>query len=152
MFAGRKGSGSLSYGATNLRLAPWMTSSASVCAPLPQTMVSRFRRRSRRWTSIRLSLTGISFLRRTLALELIELDQLLRDKALEDRDVGSGLLLLKVAERRATLLGMKGHAVQIIQHEPAAAQTSTDKIRAAIDRIRGKSLPRPESSDPDKLS
>ena len=95
------------------------------------------------------------FLRRTLALELIELDQLqqaFRDKALEDRDVGSGLLLLKVAERRATLLGMKGHAVQIIQHEPAAAQTSTDKIRAAIDRIRGKSLPRPESGDPDKLS
>ena len=49
------------------------------------------------------------FLRRTLALELIELDQLqqaFRDKALEDRDVGSGLLLLKVAERRATLLGM----------------------------------------------
>src|SRR5215469_3337661 len=66
------------------------------------------------------------FLRRTLALELIELDQLqqaFRDKALEDRDVGSGLLLLKVAERRATLLGMnapQGHAVQIIQHEPAA--------------------------------
>jgi len=98
------------------------------------------------------------FLRRTLALELIELDalqQAFRAKALEDRDVGSGLLLLKVAERRATLLGMnapQGHAVQIIQHEPAAAQTSTDKIRAAIDRIRGKSLPKPESGDPDKLS
>ena len=98
------------------------------------------------------------FLRRTLALELIELDQLqqaFRDKALEDRDVGSGLLLLKVAERRATLLGMnapQGHAVQIIQHEPAAAQTSTDKIRAAVDRIRGRSLPKPESGDPDKLS
>ena len=44
------------------------------------------------------------------------------------------MLLLKVAERRATLLGMnapQGHAVQIIQHEPAAAQTSTDKIRVA---------------------
>jgi hypothetical protein len=98
------------------------------------------------------------FLRRTLALELIELDQLqqaFRDKALEDRDVGSGLLLLKVTERRATLLGMnaaQGHAVQIIQHETAAAQSSTDKIRAAIDRIRGKSLPKPESGDPDRLS
>jgi hypothetical protein len=32
------------------RLAPWMTSSTSVCAPLPRTMVSRFRRRSRPWT------------------------------------------------------------------------------------------------------
>src|SRR5215468_5564641 len=52
-------------------------------------------------------------------------------------------------------LGMnapQGHAVQIIQHEPAAAETSTDNIRAAIDRIRGKSLPKPESGDPDKLS
>ena len=88
------------------------------------------------------------FLRRTLAMELIELDRLqqaFRDKALEDRDVARGLLLLKVAERRATLLGMnapQSPAVQIIQHEPTAAQTSTDKIRAAIDRIRGKSLPR----------
>jgi hypothetical protein len=39
-----------------------------------------------------------------------------------------------------------------IQHKPAAVQTSTDKIRAAIDRIRGKSLPKPESDDPNKLS
>src|SRR5262249_45340668 len=41
------------------------------------------------------------FLRRTLALELIELDalqQAFHAKAHEDRDVGSGLLLLKVAE------------------------------------------------------
>ena len=93
------------------------------------------------------------FLRRTLALELIELDQLqqaFRAKALEDRDVGSGLLLLKVAERRATLLGMnapQGHAVQIIQHEPAEAETSTDKIAAAIARIRGKSLRKPDEPD-----
>jgi hypothetical protein len=28
----------------------------------------------------------------------------------------------------------------------------TDKIRAAIDRIRGKSLPKPGSGDPDELS
>ena len=92
-------------------------------------------------------------------MELIELDQLqqaFRDRAVEDRDVGSGLLLLKVAERRATLLGKnapQGHAVQIIQHEPAAAQTSTEEIRAAIDRIRGKSLPKPnERDDLDKLN
>jgi hypothetical protein len=92
-------------------------------------------------------------------MELIELDQLqqaFRDKALEDRDVGSGLLLLKVAERRAILLGMnapQGHAVHVIQHEPAATQTSTDEIRAAIDRIRGRSLPKPdEPDDLDKLN
>ena len=83
------------------------------------------------------------FLRRTLALELIELDQLqqaFRDKALEDRDVGSGLLLLKVAERRATLLGMnapQGHAVQIIQREPAAAQNLDRQ-----DPRRGRAHPR----------
>src|SRR5215831_11632633 len=94
-----------------------------------------------------------TFLKRTLAMELVELDELqqaFRDKALVDRDVGSGLLLLKVAERRATLLGMnapQGHAVQIIQHEPAEAETSTDKIAAAIARIRGKSLPKPDEPD-----
>jgi hypothetical protein len=37
----------------------------------------------------------------------------------------------------------QAHAVQVIQHEPAAAQ----KIRAAINRIRGKSLPKPDEPD-----
>jgi hypothetical protein len=47
-------------------------------------------------------------------------------------------------------LGMnapQGHAVQIIQHDPAEAETSTDKIAAAIARIRGKSLPKPDEPD-----
>ena len=99
-----------------------------------------------------------TYLKRTLALELIELDRLaavFRVKAFAG-DTASAAILLKVAERRATLLGMnapQGHAVQIVQHEPAAAQTSTEKIRAAIDRIRGKSLPRPDGSDdPNKLN
>jgi hypothetical protein len=50
-----------------------------------------------------------TFLKRTLAMELLELDELqqaFRDKALVDRDVASATLLVKVAERRATLLGM----------------------------------------------
>jgi hypothetical protein len=41
---------------------------------------------------------------------------------------------------RATLVGLnpgQGHAVQTIQHESLGAQTSTDQIRTAIDRIRG---------------
>ena len=64
------------------------------------------------------------YLKRTLALELLRLDELevaFRDKAIVDRDVAAGVLLVKVAERRATLLGMNaplGHAVQVIQHEP----------------------------------
>ena len=82
------------------------------------------------------------FLRRTLALELIELDQLqqaFRDKALDNHDVGSGLLLLKVAERRATLLGMnapQGHAVQI---NPARACGGTNLDRQDPRRDRAHS-------------
>ena len=56
-------------------------------------------------------------------------------KAIKDRDPAAGALMVKILERRATLLGLNpplGHAVQTIQHQPAAAQTSTDKIRTAI--------------------
>ena len=84
-----------------------------------------------------------AFLKRTMALELIELDRLAQafeDKALVDRDVQSGLLLLKVAERRATLLGMNapiGHAVAVIQHVPEHKISTTEEISALIDEIRG---------------
>jgi hypothetical protein len=74
-------------------------------------------------------------------VELDELQQAFRDKALMDRDVSAGVLLIKVAERRATLLGMNaplGHAVQVIQHEPLDKPTSTERIAALVDRIRGK--------------
>ena len=97
-------------------------------------------------------------LRRDLLFEVMRLRALGRkyyEKAMDRGELNAGLLYIKASERLATLLGMnapQGHAVQIIQHEPATAQTSTDKIRAAIDRIRGKSLPKPESGDPDKLS
>jgi hypothetical protein len=75
-----------------------------------------------------------TYLRRTLAVELLHLDELeeaFRKKALVDHDVAAGALLVKVAERRATLLGMNaplGHAVQVIQHEPENKPTSTDRI------------------------
>jgi hypothetical protein len=83
------------------------------------------------------------YLKRTLALELLRLDELeeaFRDKAMVDRDVAAGVLLVKVAERRATLLGMNapGHAVQVIQHDPPNKPTSTERIAALIDRIRSK--------------
>jgi hypothetical protein len=84
------------------------------------------------------------YLKRTLALELLRLDELeeaFRDKAIVDRDVASGALLVRIAERRATLLGLNpplGHAVQVIQHEPENKPSSTERLRAAIDRIRGK--------------
>jgi len=84
------------------------------------------------------------YLKRALAMQLLQLDELevaFRDKAIVDRDVASGILLVKVADRRATLLGLNaplGHAVHVIQHEPESKPTSTEHLRAAIDRIRGK--------------
>src|SRR5215471_16512824 len=81
------------------------------------------------------------FLKRSLAMELVELDELrhaFRDKALVDRDVAAGSLMVKIAERTATLLGLNpplGHAVQVIQHEPLEHKTSTDRIHAMLDRI-----------------
>jgi len=82
-----------------------------------------------------------TFLKRTLAMELVELDELqqaFREKALVERDVPSGVLLIKVAERRATLLGLNpvlGHAVKIVQHEPVNKPTGTDKIEAALNAL-----------------
>lgn len=81
------------------------------------------------------------YLRRALALELLHLDELeeaFRDKALVDRDVASGVLLIKVAERRATLLGLNpalGHSVAIVQHPPAHRETSTDRIERALNAL-----------------
>jgi hypothetical protein len=84
------------------------------------------------------------YLKRALAMQLLQLDELevaFRNKAIMDRDVAAGVLLVKVAERRATLLGLNapiGHAVAVVQHEPENKPTSTERLRAAIDRIRGK--------------
>ena len=98
------------------------------------------------------------FLKRTLALELMRLDQLemaFESKAIRDRDVAAGVLMVKIAERRATLLGLNpplGHAVHVVQHEPREALTSTDKIRAAIDRIQKNGKPPlPDPTDPEAL-
>ena len=98
------------------------------------------------------------YLKRALALQLLQLDELeiaFREKALMDRDVAAGVLLIKVAERRATLLGLNapiGHAVQVIQHDPPNKPTSTERIAALIDRIRGKTqqddLPATDEDDP----
>jgi hypothetical protein len=54
--------------------------------------------------------------------------------AFEDRDTAAGALLVKVAERKATLLGLNapiGHA----QHPAANQATSTDKIEAALNAL-----------------
>jgi hypothetical protein len=78
----------------------------------------------------------------TLALQLLHLDELeevFREKALVDRDVAAGVLLVKVAERRATLLGMNapiGHAVAVVQPPPEHKLTGTDRIEAVLKELR----------------
>lgn len=50
------------------------------------------------------------------------------------------MLLVKVAERRATLLGVNrplGHAVHVAQHEPAVRETSTDRIERVLNQLMG---------------
>jgi hypothetical protein len=82
-----------------------------------------------------------SYLRRTLAQQLLLLDRLevtFGRMAFENRDTAAGALLVKVAERKATLLGLNapiGHAVRIVQHAPENRQTSTDKIEAALNAL-----------------
>src|SRR5262245_25076859 len=64
------------------------------------------------------------FLKRALGLQLLRLDELeeiFHSKAITDADVAAGALVVKIHERRATLLGLNpvtGHAVSIVQHPP----------------------------------
>src|SRR5262249_48517918 len=89
------------------------------------------------------------YLSRLLALELVELDELgevFREKAIRESDVAAGSLLTKIHERRATLLGLNApsaSAVTVIEHESAPKMNSTERSSAAIDRIR--SLPKASS-------
>ena len=78
----------------------------------------------------------------TLALELARLDELQETfyaRALEG-DVACGALITKIIERRCTMLGLytpQTATLQVIEAE-APRETSTERLRAAIDRIRGK--------------
>jgi len=78
----------------------------------------------------------------TLALELARLDELQQTfyaRALEG-DVACGALITKIIERRCTMLGLytpQTATLQIIEAE-APTETSTERLRAAIERIRGK--------------
>ena len=100
------------------------------------------------------------YLRRTLALELHKLDELeeaFHSKAILNRDVAAGALLVKIYERRATLLGLNpptGHAVAIIQNPPADQPNSFDRIRAAVDQLMhdDKSGEPAKPDDDDKLN
>jgi DNA-binding transcriptional MerR regulator len=92
----------------------------------------------------------------TLALELARLDELQETfyaRALEG-DVACGALITKIIERRCTMLGLytpQTATLQVIEAE-APRETSTERLRAAIDRIRGKThqddLPATDQDDP----
>jgi len=80
-------------------------------------------------------------------MELVRLDQLETAfivKALRDQDVPAGILMVKIGERRATLLGLnppQGHAIQVVQHEPAKKLTSLEEARARLDEFMGIASP-----------
>ena len=92
----------------------------------------------------------------TLALELARLDELQETfyaRALEG-DVACGALITTIIERRCTMLGLytpQTATLQIIEAE-APRETSTERLRAAIERIRGKrhqdDLPATDQEDP----
>ena len=92
----------------------------------------------------------------TLALELARLDELQETfyaRALEG-DVACGALITKIIERRCVMLGLytpQTATLQIIEAE-ASRETSTERLRAAIERIRGKrhqdDLPATDQDDP----
>ena len=92
----------------------------------------------------------------TLALELARLDELQETfyaRALEG-DVACGALITKIIERRCTMLGLytpQTATLQVIEAE-APRETSTERLRAAIERIRGKrhqdDLPATDQDDP----
>jgi hypothetical protein len=87
------------------------------------------------------------YLKRALALQLVQLDELevvFREKA-RAGDTASGMLLVKIAERRSCLLGLNapiGHAVAVVQHAPENRPTSTDRIEAAIKALVDRSSER----------
>src|SRR5215813_13518182 len=89
--------------------------------------------------------------RHTLALELARLDELQETfyaRALEG-DVQCGALITKIIERRCTMLGLhtpQTATLQVIEAE-TPRETSTAKISALIERIRGKT----RDDDPDDL-
>jgi hypothetical protein len=76
---------------------------------------------------------------RTVRLHRLELKFF--HKAMEgEGDCQAAVTYVKISERRATLAGANapiGHVVQVLQSTPATQETSTDRIEAAIARIRG---------------
>lgn len=83
----------------------------------------------------------------TLAIELERLDKLQRtfERQAEGGDTASAMVCLRVMERRQIMLGLAAPPrvdPQLIELQIKPAETSMERIKAAIDRIRN--LPAPE--------
>src|SRR5262245_60932613 len=77
--------------------------------------------------------------RRYVALDLNRLDGLLETfykRAIEKADAQAGLLVVKILERRALLLGLDSpQKLDVVQLQTQEAPSSFDKIREAIMRV-----------------
>jgi len=82
-----------------------------------------------------------NYLRRALAQQLLLLDRIeveFSKMAFEDHDTAAGALLVKAAERRATLLGLNppiGHAVRVVPSASAPADEHRQD-RGGVERPR----------------
>jgi hypothetical protein len=79
--------------------------------------------------------------KRSLCLELERLDELMRvfyQRAINDADVQSGLLVAKLIERRSVMLGLNAPALMTLQLiEPATPKPTThDRILQAIQSLQ----------------
>ena len=93
-------------------------------------------------------------LRREWLLEsrrLRELGQKYFSRAMSNDDINSAAIFIKASERLATLVGLNapvGHSVSIIHASaPPVQQTSTQQLRAVLDKLCGQSTR--ESDQPD---
>lgn len=99
----------------------------------------------------RLTLTK-SLRTHTLALELARLDELQRvfEKQAKAGDAASAIIVLKITERRCMMLGLSAPPrvdPHIIEMQIQPAVTSTERIRAALDRL---AIAKPEPPKPDE--
>src|SRR5262252_641679 len=83
--------------------------------------------------------------RRYVALDLNRLDALLKvffARAIEKVDAQAGLLVVKILERRALLLGLDSpQKLDIVQVQAHKEPPRHERIRAAIERLTGCELP-----------
>lgn len=93
----------------------------------------------------------------TLALELERLDEIQRvfEKMARNGDMAAAILITKLIERRSILLGLAAPPrvdPQLIELQIKPAETSTERIRAAINRIRARSLQKLEPKQEDEAN